>query len=231
MSNLPDIRAILLAAGESRRIGFFPKPLLRMPHSPQTFVEHLTRSILQSVPQLTIVIGAQAARIRAIVEAHPEWSHSVTIVENPDYLRGQLSSLKTALRLIKSCANPLCDAVLVHLCDHPFVAHATFGALVTEYARMRPRILIARNFARRGHPVVFDRGLFDELLDAREDQGARVVVNRDPSRVSYLDVDDPGVTLDLDTPPDLKAAGVDLPGETSPVKGDRLKTIVGITKS
>jgi molybdenum cofactor cytidylyltransferase len=221
MSNLPDIRGVLLAAGESRRIGFFPKPLLRMPHSAQTFVEHLTQSILQSVPQLTIVIGAQAARIRDIVDAHPEWSHSVTIVENPDYLRGQFSSLKTALCLIRSSANPLCDAVLVHLCDHPFVAGATFCALVTEYARIRPRILIARNFGRRGHPVVFDRRLFDELLDASEDQGARVVVNRDPSRVTYLDVDDPGVTLDLDTPTDLKAAGVDLPREASAAKSDK----------
>src|SRR5271166_2169974 len=172
MSNLPDIRAILLAAGESRRIGFFPKPLLRMPHSPLTFVEQLTQSILQSLPQLTTVIGAHAARIRAIVDAHPEWSDFVTIVENPDYRRGQLSSLKIALRFITSSGHPPCDAILVHLCDHPFVAGATFRALVTEYARIRPGILIARHNRRRGHPVVFDRALFDELLQAREDQGA-----------------------------------------------------------
>jgi CTP:molybdopterin cytidylyltransferase MocA len=52
--------------------------------------------------------------------------------------------------------------------------------------------------------------MLGELLDAPEDQGARAVVNRDPTRVVYVDLDDPGVNLDLDTPADLERAG--LPG-------------------
>lgn len=212
MPDPSNIRAILLAAGESRRIGFFPKPLLRMPGSSLTFVEHLTRSILQAVPQITIVVGAHAARIRPVIAAHPEWSGSVAVAENPDYHRGQLSSLKTALLLLTSSTeSQRCDAVLVHLCDHPFVAASTFQRVAAEYARTRPFILAARYRARRGHPVVFTRALFRELLDAPENQGARAVVNRDPARVAYVDVDDSGVTQDLDTPADLKAAGVDLP--------------------
>ncbi|HEY2663799.1 MAG TPA: NTP transferase domain-containing protein, partial [Candidatus Binataceae bacterium] len=85
--------------------------------------------------------------------------------------------------------------------------------LVAEYVRIRPCILAARHHGRRGHPVIFSRALFDELLDAPEDHGARAVVNRVPSRVAYFEVEDSGVTLDLDTPADLKAAGVDLPRE------------------
>ena len=69
-------------------------------------------------------------------------------------------------------------------------------------------IVIARYQGRRGHPVLFERSLFQELLDAPEDQGARVVVNADASRVGYVDVDDAGTVLDLDTPADLVRAGL-----------------------
>ena len=59
--------------------------------------------------------------------------------------------------------------------------------------------------------MLFDRAMFTELLDAPEDQGARVVVNADASRVSYVDVDDPGILLDLDTPEELARAGLHFP--------------------
>jgi molybdenum cofactor cytidylyltransferase len=91
------------------------------------------------------------------------------------------------------------------------VKRATFKALVAEYGRSGKPIIIARYEGRRGHPVIFARALFDELLSAPEDQGARVVVNADPSRVAYVDVDDAGVTTDLDTPADLERAGLQGP--------------------
>jgi molybdenum cofactor cytidylyltransferase len=56
--------------------------------------------------------------------------------------------------------------------------------------------------------VLFARSLFQELQNAPEDQGARVVVNADPSRIGYVDVDDAGIILDLDTPADLVKAGL-----------------------
>jgi molybdenum cofactor cytidylyltransferase len=59
--------------------------------------------------------------------------------------------------------------------------------------------------------VLFARSIFEELMDAPEDQGARAVVNRDWSRVVYVEVDDPGVNLDLDTPADLEQAGLPAP--------------------
>jgi molybdenum cofactor cytidylyltransferase len=59
--------------------------------------------------------------------------------------------------------------------------------------------------------VIFGRSVFAELLDAPEDQGARVVVNADPSRIVYMDADDPGIVLDLDTPEELMRAGLVYP--------------------
>jgi molybdenum cofactor cytidylyltransferase len=83
--------------------------------------------------------------------------------------------------------------------------------LVDEYVKTARPIVVSRYRRRRGHPVIFDRSVFADLIAAPEDQGARVVVNADPRRVLYVDVEDPGVVLDLDTPADLAKAGLPSP--------------------
>jgi molybdenum cofactor cytidylyltransferase len=199
----PAVQGVLLAAGESRRMGF-PKPLLEI--EGRTFVDHLARAMLEVVPRLIIVIGAHAERVRSAIRPDSR----ITIVENPDYSRGQLTSAKAGLRALATDA----AAAMLHLIDHPRVTAATFRRIVDEYEHRRPAILIARYQGRRGHPVIFDRALFEELLAVPEDRGANAVVNRDRSRISYFETDDPGVTLDLDEPADLAAAGLSIPSNT-----------------
>jgi molybdenum cofactor cytidylyltransferase len=87
----------------------------------------------------------------------------------------------------------------------------TFRAIVDAYNRTKKPIVIARHDGRRGHPLIFDRPIFGELLSAPEEEGARYVVNADASRVAYVDLDDPGINLDLDTPADLVHAGLPPP--------------------
>ncbi len=195
------VDGILLAAGESRRMGFFPKPLLKI--GDETYLTHLAAAILPAVERLIIVIGAHAAAVRPAVPADPR----ITIVDNPDFARGQLSSLKRGLTAIA----PAARAALVHLIDHPKVVPATFREVVEAFLHGQSAIVIARYQGRRGHPVVFSRTVFAELLRAPEEQGARVVVNADPARVGYVDTDDPGVLLDLDTPDDVARAGLARP--------------------
>lgn len=101
--------------------------------------------------------------------------------------------------------------MLIHLGDHPLVRQETFQSIVDYYRRADKPIVIARHEGHRGHPVIFDRAVFGELLSAPEEEGARHVVNADPSRVAYVDLDDPGINLDLDTPADLARAGLSLP--------------------
>jgi molybdenum cofactor cytidylyltransferase len=194
------IDGVLLAAGESRRMGF-PKPLLRL--DGETFIAHASASMLAAVARLIVVLGAHADRVRPAVPS----DERIAIVENPDWRRGQLSSLKAGLKALA----PDAAAAIVHLVDHPTVRDATFRALADEFRRSGKPIIIARHAGRRGHPVLFDRALFAELLAAPEQEGARFVVNANPARVSYLDVDDPGITLDLDTPADLDRAGLGRP--------------------
>ncbi|HZC46036.1 MAG TPA: nucleotidyltransferase family protein, partial [Candidatus Acidoferrum sp.] len=192
-----QIEGIMLAAGESRRMGY-PKPLLEVGGRP--FVEHIAETMLAVVPRLVIVIGAHRERVRAAIPR----DERIAIVENPNYLRGQLSSLKVGLGAMR----PESAAALVHLGDHPMVRVETFRAVVDTYNRTGKPIVIARHDGHRGHPVIFDRTLFDELLSAPEEEGARYVVNADPSRIAYVDLPDPGINLDLDTPSDLARAGL-----------------------
>jgi molybdenum cofactor cytidylyltransferase len=191
------IEGVLLAAGESRRMGF-PKPLLRL--NGETFLTHIAVSMLHTVERLIIVLGAHREAVRAAVPAH----NQISIIDNPNYLMGQLSSIKAGLRAVSRHA----DAAIVHLVDHPTVLPETFSRLVGEYQLSGKPIVVTRCRGQRGHPVLFDRSIFEELQQAPTDVGARAVVKANEDRVIYLDVDDPGVLLDLDTPADLARAGL-----------------------
>jgi CTP:molybdopterin cytidylyltransferase MocA len=181
----------------------FPKPLLSLGIGGDTFIARTLRLILPAVERVVIVLGAHAERIRAAIPADAR----ITIVENPGYADGQLSSLKIGLDALA----PETSAAMVHLADHPLVTGATYLAVVESYRRTRGPIVIARHAGRRGHPAIFDRLIFPELLAAPLSKGARVVVNATPTRIVYTDVDDPGVALDLDTPEDLARAGLPPP--------------------
>jgi len=201
------LEGIILAAGESRRMGY-PKPLLDI--GGRTFIEHIAETMLAVVPRLVIVIGAHRERVRAAIPRDAR----IAIVENPDYSRGQLSSLKVGIGVIQ----PDSAGAIVHLGDHPMVRVETFRAIVDSYHRTGKPIVIARHDGRRGHPVIFDRAMFAELLSAPEEEGARHVVNADPSRVAYVDLNDPGINLDLDTPSDLARAGLPPPPLSAPLR-------------
>jgi molybdenum cofactor cytidylyltransferase len=196
------IEGILLAAGESRRMGF-PKPLLRL--NGETFLAHLARSMLTAVERLIIVLGARSDAVAAAVPVDDR----IIIIDNPDYNLGQLSSIKCGLRAV----SPHADAAILHLIDHPTVLAQTFGRLADEYAISRRPILVTRCAGRRGHPVLFDCSVFAELERAPLEVGARAVVEAEQDRVMYVDIDDSGVLLDLDTPADLAEAG--FPGPPS----------------
>ena len=195
MSNRLD--GILLAAGESRRMGY-PKPLLII--DGKTFIEKIAATMLDVVPRLVVVLGAHAERIRRAIP-HDE---RIVIVENPNYSRGQLSSLKIGLDAVQ----PDAAGAVVHLADHPIVRVESFRAVVDSFERTRKPIVIARSNGQRGHPVIFARSIFAELQNAPESEGARHVVNADASRIEYVDLNDPGINLDLDTPADLMRAGL-----------------------
>src|SRR5260370_33027769 len=150
-----------------------------------------------------MVLGAHSDCVRVAIP----YDARITIVENPNYARGQLSSLKVGLGAIQ----PDAAGALVHLGDHPMVRAETFQAIAYWYDEAGKPIVIARHNGHRGHPVIFDRELFAELQSCPEEEGARHVVDADASRVAYADLPDSGINLDLDTPSDLVRAGLSPP--------------------
>jgi len=184
------ISAILLAAGESRRMGS-PKALLH--YQGQTFIERICRAFLDAgVDELIVVLGARAEEIGRALPAHPA-IHSVV---NTRYFQGQLSSLMVGIGAL----SPNSEAAVVNLVDHPLITAKTIKALVSSFHDAPLPILIASYQGRRGHPVLFSSQVYGEILAAPLDQGAKVVVRKDPARVREIQLDDPGILADIDTP-------------------------------
>lgn len=185
------IVAIVLSAGESSRMGR-PKALLTI--DGETFIERIVGALKESgIERIVVVLGFNADEMRRRIEHLP-----VEILVNQDYHRGQLSSLQTALRCLDGDKD--CQAVLVHLVDHPYVNGAVVRQMMARYEESKNCIVIPKYRGKRGHPVLFDRSLFPELLAAPVDQGAKAVVNAHRTETLDLETDDVGVTLDIDTP-------------------------------
>ncbi len=84
--------------------------------------------------------------------------------------------------------------------DQPHVLVRTVEVLLEEFRRSGSPIVIPVHRGRRGHPVLFGRPVFEELLGASQDLGARAVVRADAGRVREVPVADAAVLEDIDTP-------------------------------
>lgn len=185
------IIAVVLSAGESSRMG---RPKALLPIQGQKFIERIIRVIGQSrVGRTIVVLGHHADQLRGQIEHLP-----VEVVINPDYRSGQLSSLQAAIRHISD--DDRCDGMLVHLVDHPFIDVALVDALIESFFETKKMIVVPRYKGKRGHPVIFSRQLFGELLNAPFDQGAKAVVNAHRQETLEIEWPDEGITLDIDTP-------------------------------
>lgn len=197
------ISGILLAAGESRRMGS-PKALLA--YQGQTFLERICTAFFDAgVEELVVVLGAWEDRLRPALPRHP----ALRTVVNPHYAQGQLSSLVCGLGAL----SPDSAAAVVNLVDHPLVRPETIAALMASFRTDPLPIIIATHQGQRGHPVLFSRRVYAELLAAPLDKGAKTVVRKDPARVRHVPLDDPGIVADIDTPQDYRRwTGLTTPG-------------------
>jgi|SRR4051794_18064157 molybdenum cofactor cytidylyltransferase len=185
------IVAVILSGGESSRMG---RPKALLPIEGERFIERIVGVLKDSrAARIIVVLGHNADDLRLQIQQLP-----VEILSNPDYKKGQLSSLQVAIRHLQSDAD--CDALLVHLVDHPFIDGALVDRMIDQFYSSRKAIVIPTHQGRRGHPVIFARRLFAELLAAPMDQGAKAVVNAHREETLELATDKHGVTLDIDTP-------------------------------
>lgn len=192
--------AIVLAAGESTRMGF-PKALLKDPDG-RPFVARIVRTLAEAgLTEIVVVTGTlHPAIVEAIVEDHPPLTP--TMVRNPDPSRGQLSSLLIGLDAASSAET---EGVLSTLVDVPMIAVTTVRAVIAEWRRTRAPVVRPAVGDRHGHPVIFDRAVFNELRSAPAEVGAKAVVQAHAAEIRNVPVDDPGCLVDVDTPADYDA--------------------------
>ena len=186
------LAAVVLSAGESSRMG---RPKALLPVGESFFLERIVGALRATkVEKIYVVLGHNAAALKERIKALP-----VTILINPDYSLGQLSSLQVALRALDQEA---VDGIVLHLVDHPFIDAGLVDRMIDAFYASKKLIVVPLCRGRHGHPVIFSRRLFGELLAAPLDQGAKSVVHAHAADTLELETDDEGITCDIDTPED-----------------------------
>jgi molybdenum cofactor cytidylyltransferase len=188
------IPGLILAAGASSRMGR-PKALLACGGSGLTFVASLIAALTAGGIGDTVVVGRRDDEaLREEVE-----KKGARFVENPHAEDGQLSSLLAGLNVVD---RPEVRGVLVTPVDVPLVSRETIAALINAFNDSRAPVVRAVHRARHGHPVIFSRRVFDELRRADAALGAKAVVHAHAAEVLNVEVDEPAVLIDVDTPED-----------------------------
>jgi molybdenum cofactor cytidylyltransferase len=189
------LAAVILSGGASQRMGS-PKALL--PYRGKTFLEHLREvSTHPQIRERRIVLGPHAEAIRSAVPLPDS-----EIVLNPDWEKGQLSSIHAAIRTLPDDL----DGLILFLVDHPAVSSSLVGQLIDRFysENPRPRIALPKYKDRRGHPVIFASSLFPELLAASMERGARDVVWSHASEVAEVPTLEEGCVLNVNDPEALQ---------------------------
>jgi molybdenum cofactor cytidylyltransferase len=183
------LAAVILSGGASRRMGA-PKALL--PYQGGTFLEHLLK--VTDHPRIgwrRVVLGADAAAIAESVELPAD-----EVVINENWEAGQLSSIQAGVRSLPAGT----DGMLLCLIDHPLISRDLVSALVERFYESGKAIVLPVYKGRRGHPVIFAARLYEELLSAPLETGARAVLWAHREDFSEMETDEEGCVLNLNDP-------------------------------
>ena len=192
------IAAVLLAAGESRRMGDF-KQLLRL--GDKTFVEHCVDNLLASmVDQVIVVTGHREAEVRRVIANRP-----VNIVHNAEYKSGMATSIKSGVR----CVSDRADACVISLVDQPRIDSPVIECLIQAYKdgasdRSKSLIVIPTYGDKTGHPILLDMLLRGEILAMDPELGLRRVILAHSGAIKRVPVSSVRVLEDCDVPEDYE---------------------------
>jgi molybdenum cofactor cytidylyltransferase len=162
------------------------------------FLEHLLEvTVLPEIGVRRVVLGAHAEPIAKVVNLKND-----EIVINHEWEKGQLSSIQAALRSLP----PGTDGILLCLIDHPLISTALIQDLIEHFYKTKGPIVLPVYEGRRGHPVIFSASLYDELLRAPLETGARAVVWAHKGEIEEVRTNEEGCVLNLNDPGTLNGA-------------------------
>ena len=198
MARAPSLCGVVLAAGESSRMGT-DKALLPWPpgQTEHTLLSSTIRLFNAFNDMVIVVVGNNQESLAPAV-----YATSALLVRNPAPERGQLSSLQTGLEEVLNQGR---DAAMVTLVDRPPVASATLKALTVAFERAltQEKWAVVPEFqGKHGHPILVGREMIEAFLKASPSLTAREVEHQNQEHIVYVPVDDPNVTANINTPED-----------------------------
>ena len=188
------VSAILLAAGESRRMG---EPKQLMPFGKTTILEHTIDNLLNSrLGEVIVVLGHRADEVMKKIIIKP-----IKIAINPIHHQGISTSIAAGLDLVDSQA----QAVMLALGDQPLINSQTINILIDEFHHHRKGIAIPTYRGRRGHPIIFATRYKKKLLELKGDIGGRQIIRDHPDDVLEVAVNSESIITDIDTAGDYQS--------------------------
>lgn len=188
------ISAIVLAAGESKRMG---QPKLLLPWGETTVIGRVLSALRAAgVQEVVTVTGGFREQVEAVATRH-----GARVVFNAEYAGSEmLSSIQCGLGALNAEA----EAALICLGDQPQVQEGTVRRVMETFERTQSRIVVPSYQMRRGHPWLVARPLWEEILGMKSPQSPRDLLNAHAREIEYVDMDSASILEDLDTPEDYR---------------------------
>ena len=182
--------AVLLAAGESRRMGAVNK--LALPINGVPLLRRTALTLLElGLTEIIVVTGYRAETTRALLQGLP-----VRLTHNPDYRDGQMTSVHRGLEMLR----PDCDGVFVSLSDLPLLEVDDLRRIRDAFGTSPNKVLVPTFGGRRGNPIVLPYAQCDEILAGKRNLGCRRLIEKHPALVRTFEMDNDHCVFDLDTP-------------------------------
>ena len=187
------IWAIILAAGESKRMG---KPKLLLPFGEKTIIETVIGNVIKSkAEKILAVLGSDWEKIEKKIKNLP-----LKIIVNSNFTKGMLSSVQCGFQTLPKNT----QAVLVVLGDQPAVSSAIIDKIIDAFKRIKKGIVLPVYKNNRGHPVLIDMKYRDEVENLSPDVGLRDLVYNHPEDILEVEVETPGILGDIDDMEDYR---------------------------
>ena len=184
-----NIGAVVLAAGNSSRMGF-PKQLLEL--DGKTLLVKTCESILSAgIKKIVVVTGAYQNEISNCILNYP-----VEEFHNPNWETGMASSINVGVTSISNQFSEL-DAIIICLCDQPFLNAQHISNLIDPYQKSEKKIVTSYYNGLESVPALFTKSYFKNLLDLSGQEGARKIIRKNKS--SVYKVPFPRGIYDVDT--------------------------------
>lgn len=199
MKRAASFAGVILAAGESSRMGrdkaLLPwPPLVSGQASSETFLSAAIRSLLLATELVVVVVGQNERALAPVI-----YAQGAALVANPDPSRGQFSSLQVGLQEVLNHGR---DAAMVTLVDRPPARSGTIEVLHQAFCSAEEGIwaVVPEFSGKHGHPYLVGREMMEAFLRAPATATARDVEHKNQQHIQYVQVDDPLVVLNVNTP-------------------------------